>query len=78
MPQPLTVGNASQNGNHIKLPPHASGNLTLTIPSALVYDRPEVIANAVANTLDELLAGITPETCHGKLDWGNPVGQEQW
>ena len=27
-------------------------------------------------TLDELLAGITPENCHGELDWGNPV--EQW
>jgi antitoxin MazE len=29
-------------------------------------------------TLEELLAGITPENCHGEMDWGTPVGQEQW
>jgi hypothetical protein len=26
--------------------------------------------------LDELLEGITPETIHGPMDWGPPVGKE--
>ena len=29
-------------------------------------------------SLDELLAGITPENCHGETDWGGPVGREVW
>jgi antitoxin MazE len=95
MLQPLTVGDASQNGNRIKLTSNASGNLTLTIPSAIANAIPMTpnseITFEISNgtlilkaqekteyTLDELLAGITPENCHGELDWGNPVGQEQW
>ena len=29
-------------------------------------------------TLDELVAGITPENLHGETDWGPPVGGEAW
>jgi antitoxin MazE len=29
-------------------------------------------------TLDELVAGITPENIHGETDWGPPVGRESW
>lgn len=29
-------------------------------------------------TLDELVAGITPENRHQELDWGPPVGNEVW
>ena len=29
-------------------------------------------------TLDELLAGITPENIHPETDWGPPVGREFW
>ena len=29
-------------------------------------------------TLDELVAGITPENRHEELDWGPPVGNEVW
>jgi len=29
-------------------------------------------------TLDELLAGITPENLHGETDWGEAVGRESW
>lgn len=29
-------------------------------------------------TLEELLAGITPENLHGEIDWGPPVGRETW
>jgi antitoxin MazE len=28
--------------------------------------------------LDELLAGITPESIDGEYDWGEPVGKEVW
>jgi antitoxin MazE len=29
-------------------------------------------------TLDELVAGITPENRHGETDWGEAVGNEAW
>jgi antitoxin component of MazEF toxin-antitoxin module len=29
-------------------------------------------------TLDELVAGITPENRHGEIDWGPRVGNEVW
>ncbi len=29
-------------------------------------------------TLDELVAGITPDNRHGEIDWGAPVGNEAW
>jgi len=28
--------------------------------------------------LEDLLAGITPETYHREADWGPPVGNEVW
>jgi antitoxin MazE len=29
-------------------------------------------------TLDDLLAGVTPENIHAETDWGPPVGREVW
>ena len=29
-------------------------------------------------TLDELVAGITPDNRHGEIDWGPAVGNEAW
>jgi antitoxin MazE len=29
-------------------------------------------------TLDELLAGVTPDNIHGETDWGPAVGNEVW
>jgi antitoxin MazE len=29
-------------------------------------------------SMDELVAGITPDNLHGAVDWGNPVGKEIW
>jgi antitoxin MazE len=29
-------------------------------------------------TLEELVAQITPENCHGETDWGPAVGREAW
>ena len=35
-------------------------------------------AAAVEETLDELIARITPENRHDPIDWGPPVGKEIW
>ena len=29
-------------------------------------------------SLEEMLAGITPENLHAEVDWGAPVGKEVW
>jgi antitoxin MazE len=29
-------------------------------------------------TLEELVAGITPENVHGETEWGGAVGREAW
>ena len=29
-------------------------------------------------TLEELIASIDPDNCHGETDWGPPVGKEVW
>ena len=29
-------------------------------------------------TLDWLLEGMSEENLHGEVDWGEPVGREQW
>ena len=34
--------------------------------------------NARHPTLEELLAGVTPENIHPETDWGPPVGKEIW
>ena len=31
-----------------------------------------------SETLDELIAGITPDNLHEPFDWGPPVGKEIW
>jgi len=28
--------------------------------------------------LEQLVAGITPQNCHGETDWSEPVGKETW
>jgi antitoxin MazE len=29
-------------------------------------------------TLEEMVAGITPDNLHSEVDWGDPVGKEIW
>lgn len=38
----------------------------------------EPVAKRHAETLDDLLDRITPETIHPETDWGKPVGKEIW
>jgi antitoxin MazE len=33
---------------------------------------------AAEPSLEELLAGITPDNLHGETDFGRPVGREAW
>jgi antitoxin MazE len=44
-----------------------------------VRDR-TIVIQPVADkpTLDELLAGITPENVHPATEWGGSVGKEEW
>ena len=30
------------------------------------------------STLEELLEGMTEENLHSEVDWGEPMGREQW
>ena len=29
-------------------------------------------------TYEELLEGLTPQTAHAEVDWGQPQGREEW
>jgi antitoxin MazE len=38
----------------------------------------EPVREKIKYDLDELLAGVNPETLHDEIDSGNPVGKEIW
>ncbi len=42
------------------------------------FDAPLELRAARKYTLNDLLAGITPENRHGEMDWGSPAGGEEW
>jgi antitoxin MazE len=46
--------------------------VTLVEGAILLRPRPKEF------TLEELVAGITPENVHGETDWGEAVGRESW
>jgi antitoxin MazE len=46
--------------------------VTLSEGAIVFKPRPKVY------TLEELVAGITPENVHGETDWGEAVGRESW
>jgi antitoxin MazE len=50
-------------------------NLTLIVESVGVVS---LHAEGRPKTLEEMVAGITPENRHKELHWGNPVGAEIW
>jgi antitoxin MazE len=52
---------------------HAGTPVTLDLVDGTLVVRPRT-----ARTLDELLAGVTPEAVGGELDWGDPQGGEVW
>jgi len=65
IPKPMAEQAGLDFGTHIRL---------------LVRDG-EIVIKRMENdfpTLDELLAGITPENLHGEISTGAPVGNEVW
>jgi antitoxin MazE len=67
----------------LTIPSSITNAMQITVDSEITFEvingtlilRPQ---EKTEYTLEELLAGITPENCHGEMDWGTPVGQEQW
>ena len=49
--------------------------VTITLENGWLVVAPEA---PVVFTLEELLAGVTPENIHGETDWGPAVGNEVW
>jgi antitoxin MazE len=52
-------------------------------PVTVNVEHGRVIAESAAPTpprysLEQLVAGITPDNVHGETDWGAPVGNEAW
>jgi antitoxin MazE len=44
----------------------------------IAVERKSIVLRRRAYSLDELIAGITPENRHGETDTGRPVGNEAW
>jgi antitoxin MazE len=36
------------------------------------------VVDSAAESLEDLLGGVTPENLHGEVDTGDPVGGEAW
>lgn len=59
----------------------------MTVPQGCIYfvymdtTRHSIIIQQIPKkeeTLEDLVARITPENRHKKIDWGGPVGKEIW
>lgn len=66
LPQALVAELAIERGVEVELRIENDG-FRVTIPSV-----PKKF------TLDELLAGVTPENVHRECDWGKAQGREAW
>lgn len=68
----------------VRIPSRAAKRLGLKVGSRVqtrASFREFIIEPVVARraeTLDDLLDRITPETIHPETDWGKPVGKEIW
>ena len=69
------------NSYALRIPKALAEELQFTLESAveLHIENGKLIIEPVGKTeytLDQLLAGITPENMHAEVDWGEPVGLE--
>jgi antitoxin MazE len=48
--------------------------MEIDVAGGIIRLRPRVLEPS----LDELLAGVTPENLHGEADFGRPEGREAW
>lgn len=79
------VGNVAKWGNSlaIRIPQHLAKEISLTagseveivVASGQILIKPRIRQQY---SLDNLIAGITPENCHAGVDTGLPVGEEIW
>jgi antitoxin MazE len=53
----------------------AGSKVTITLENGRLVVAPEA---PMVFSLEELLAGITPDNIHGETDWGPAVGNEVW
>jgi antitoxin MazE len=42
----------------------------------LAASKDRIVLRRAVPTLEDLVAGITSENCHGEIDWGSDVGKE--
>ena len=72
------------NSLAVRLPAQLSAELGLKENDAVEIRREgssltiEKVAPIDDPTLDELIAGITPDNLHDPIDWGPAVGREIW
>ncbi len=71
------------NAPAIRIPKSVMEKANLREGDAVDFEveRPGVIivrAARVQRTLEDLVAGITPQNRHGETDWGKPKGNEVW
>jgi antitoxin MazE len=66
------------NGLAALIPKDVAEELRLKAGDSVMIDASEgrVDLRRVVPTLEELVAGITPENCHGEIDWGPDVSKE--
>lgn len=68
------------NSLGVRLPKEAARTLGVDAGATVeIVARGETVTlKRVEPTLDELLAGITPDNLHGETDTGIPQGRETW
>ena len=64
----------------VRIPRPVTEQLGLNAGAAVEIEanQGEIIIRKSRYTLDELLEGITPENSHPEVDWGSPMGREEW
>jgi antitoxin MazE len=71
------------NSLAVRIPSSVIKDLGLSENSSVQIVSNGVVATIQPNkrkkiSLDELVAAITPDNVHRKVDWGSPVGKEVW
>jgi antitoxin MazE len=65
IPKPVAVAAKLRTGDDLEVEVEGPGRVRIRKPKR----KP---------TLEQLVAGITPENQHSETDWGEPVGKELW
>jgi antitoxin MazE len=59
----------------------AEAGLSQDSPVALTLEEGRLVIKPISTstfTLEDLLAGVTPDNLHGEINTGAPVGKEAW